>query len=123
MTPEEILAKAADDLAKYGHHKGNFYSTKEPCDTAPACAYGAMARVAGMTSLGVTFYGDGALVLAEAARRLAGQIRKQLPDNSIWKKWGDEFTVITGFNDYARTTAEDVILAMKEAANDPEGER
>lgn len=121
MTPEEILARAAEDIAQHGHAKEQFYEanpTKEGAwQTAPACAYGALSRVAGTTSgNGTAMVYDGRHSYPElhaAADKLAAQIRASRPEFAD----ADTYYTITHFNDDDRTTGEDVILAMKDAAH------
>lgn len=120
MTPEEILLKAANDLAENGHCKGSFYASRVSHDgwrKAPACAYGALARVTELTSdNGIVGVIEDSRLIGPAAERLAKQIRKLFPDNSIWQT-SDAYTVITTYNDNETTTAEDMILRFKEAAH------
>lgn len=113
MTPEETLLKAADDLAQYGHTKGTFFwtSDEQTWHTAPACAFGALARVIGEGAINEygTVSGDDA---GDAVQRLANVIR----DKVDALKLADNYQAITGYNDMDSTTGEDIILAMKEAA-------
>jgi hypothetical protein len=111
MTPEELLLKAADDIAQQGHHKETFY--KNCPYKGPACAYGAMFRAAGMSKRMM----DGTLrePVRSAAVKLAEQIKAANPLFAL--SGGDEWDVVTSFNDHDNTTGEDVILAMKEAAH------
>lgn len=117
MTPEETLLKAADDLAQYGHAKEVFFETsdEQTWHTAPACAFGALARVIGdevMNENGSVGGGD-ALFTGDAVHRLASVIRGKVDA----LKLADNYQAITGYNDHKDTTGEDVILAMKEAAH------
>jgi len=126
MTPEEVLLKAADDIAERGHAKSVFYDckldggTKAAWETAPACALGAIGR-----TLAVTKSGELApcaiedLENHEAVRRLAASILTHRSDLiRLRVDGGDCYDVITEFNDMPETTGEDVILAMKRAAHD-----
>lgn len=115
MTPEEVLIKAADDIAQHGHAKEVFFDSavKASWAGAPACAYGAMARVGNWVQENGTVTDLYEGTFAEAARRLASVIRGKVDALSI----GDDYQVITLYNDHKDTTAEDVILMMKEAAN------
>lgn len=122
MTPDEILLKAADDLARYGHAKQTFFESTDDrkawWQEASACALGAIARAAG--EVGVTGVvsdpmGPDTSVRHAAVRKLAESIRSRSP---IMNRFGttDDYITITSFNDAGSTTAEDVILAMKTAA-------
>jgi hypothetical protein len=115
VTPEEILLKAAEDLATYGHAKEKFYAgtLKGNWETAPACAYGSLARVAGAANENGTVTDVSVGTLGEAAKKLAAQIRESFPHFSH----DDPYFTITRYNDHDNTTGEDVILAMKEAAH------
>jgi hypothetical protein len=115
MTPEEILAKAAEDQAEHGHHKGSFYSSRfgQSWETAPACAYGSMARVSGIARDGVVFDTTGPTI-DRAAAKLADTIRPHVP---VDLSRADAYTVITSYNDSSSTSAEDMVLRFKEAAN------
>jgi hypothetical protein len=115
VTPEEILIKAAEDLATHGHAKEVFFDStaRSAWQGAPACAYGAMARVGNWVQENGTvtdLYED---TFAEAARRLASVIRGKVDALSV----ADDYQAITGYNDADTTTAEDMILMMKEAAH------
>jgi hypothetical protein len=124
MTPEEILAKAAEDIATHGHAKGSFYSSRgeQSWETAPACAYGAMARVADLTDRrGIVSEVD-TPAIGKAAAKLADVIRPHLKAmHSDWHpdriNLADPYVVITHYNDHDNISAEDMILRFKEAAN------
>ncbi len=115
MQPEEVLLKAADDIAQHGHAKEVFFDSaaKASWAGAPACAYGAMARA------GNWVQGNGTVTdlyegtFAEAAKRLADVIRGRVDALVL----ADDYQAITTYNDDDNTTAEDMILAMKEAAH------
>lgn len=114
MTPEEILIKAADDLATHGHAKETFYNSSgaQSWETASACALGAIARVTGHASKGQGIVRE-EIFEDEAVKKLAAKIREKggmYADDS-------DYAVVTGYNDADHTTAEDVILTMKEAAH------
>lgn len=117
MTPEETLLKAADDLARYGHAKETFFETSGEQDwrTAPACAFGALARVIGgdATSENGVVSGDDVLFVSDAVHRLANVIRGKVDA----LKLADNYQAVTLYNDADSTTGEDIILAMKEAAH------
>jgi len=114
VTPEEILAKAAEDIAIHGHAKEKFYSSTsyEGWQTAPACALGAIARVTGYASKSQGIVRE-EIFESEAAKKLAATIRGKVDGFSV----ADDYQTITGYNDHKDTTAEDMILAMKEAAH------
>jgi hypothetical protein len=111
MTPEELLLKAADEIARTGHCKGMYYTGGDE-RTAAVCAYGAMARAAsdGRTA---DYFGEldgpGRALVRDAAALLASE---------IYPFVSDPFHIITRFNDEDSTTGEDVILAMKRAAHE-----
>lgn len=111
MTPEEALLKAADDLAEHGGCKGVFIADREHPDTSPACAMGAIARATGQITLDGLVGPD--VGQGEAVRMLAQQIR----GGFFPVKPGHAFNIVASFNDSDTTTTEDVILAMKKAAN------
>lgn len=115
MTPEETLIKAADDLATHGHAKGTFYnpSGAQSWETASACALGAIARVTGYASKGQGIVRD-EIFTSEAVHKLAATIREK---GGKYANLGDNYCTVTGYNDDDHTTAEDVILTMKEAAH------
>lgn len=114
MTPEETLAKAADDLATHGHAKETFYASsgEQPWQTAPACALGAIARVTGYASKRQGIVRD-EIFASEAVKKLAATIRAKVGAYAD----ADNYCTVTGYNDDNHTTAEDVILMMKEAAH------
>lgn len=124
MTPQEILLAAAEDLAKHGHNKQNFYGTPPPGkgpESAPACAMGSIARVMeaprvwnGYATLDISSH--------PAVHLLAEQIHREMPG---WVPGSDDYVTVATFNyvtvatfnDLPSTTGEDVILAMKKAAS------
>lgn len=114
MTPEEILTKAADDIATHGHAKETFYNStgRQDWQTAPACALGAIARVTGYASKTQGIVRE-EVFTSEAAKKLAAKIRAKDGRYAL----ADNYGTITGYNDDDHTTAEDMILTMKEAAN------
>lgn len=111
MTPEEHLLAAADDMAEHGHCKESFFETLNGWETSPSCAYGSLARTAGMVD------GNGLIDnvndFSVAADRLSAHIQDKFP----YLRGLDTYNVITTYNDANTTTAEDMILAMKEAAH------
>ena len=117
MTPEETLMAAAEDIAEHGHHKGGYFKQTASVSerlSAPACAYGAMARVVGLVTYGGLTYDIS--TLGPAAEKLAEQIRRDGPVLLCRNAQFDDFAAITYFNDRPTTTGEDVILMMKKAA-------
>lgn len=114
MTPQELLAKAADEIARTGHCKASYSEPGIDERVAPVCAYGAMARA--VSDGKTTCYADLGShaktwsqyrLIEHAAELLAAEIGNELDS---------PFGAITRFNDDDRTTGEDVILAMKTAA-------
>lgn len=130
MTPEEHLLAAADDMAQHGQAKDVFLKDPFEWETTPACAYGSLARVAGAYEVR-TCIGGGGRQMAEvyissvtpAAVKLAKHLRAKFPDlfgevvADELRGIDDTYTVITTYNDADTTTAEDMILAFKEAAH------
>lgn len=119
MTPEELLIKAAEDIATHGHWKQGYSDPMEPETTAPACAFGSLTRAAtGYTTAyanldvgsgldeGVGIKG----LIEQAALLLSTQVPNRL-------ELFEPFNVITEYNDLESTTGEDMILAMKRAAH------
>ena len=100
MTPEELLLKAADDIAENGHHKGSYFAGEGR--TGAACALGALDRAAWGATRGVRYSYATERVLSEAIGLLVKQCGSGL---------------IPRWNDAPGTTAEDVILTLKKAAN------
>ena len=121
MTPEEILMAAAEDIAEHGHHKGSYFKPTASASKraiAPACAYGAMARAAGLVR-GLVSHPHliyDISIFSPAAEKLAEQIRRDGPVLLCRNAQSDDFAAITYFNDRPTTTGEDVILMMKKAA-------
>lgn len=115
MTPEEILLKAADEIARYGHTKDAFFHCHQEHEwaTARSCAVGAIARVSGKTTPDGPFVPevDDSVLTSEPVKLLAATIREKGRGTP-----GTSFDTIVHFNDSKETTAEDVILMMKEAA-------
>lgn len=111
MTPQELLLKAADEIARRGHAKGRFEHQK----TRAVCAYGAMTAAAtdGETANYANFDARGGELSALVGQ--AAQLLARSMDNP-WNSYA--YHLITGFNDDPKTTGEDVILAMKKAATD-----
>jgi len=122
MSPEELLAKAADEMSRTGQHKGTYYNSGKAMQQsqAPVCAYGAMARAAtdgkwaDYAQLGAGL-APGSLeayaLVNQAARLLAKTINADL-----MAAIEDPFGIVTRHNDDLRTSQEDMILAFKKAA-------
>jgi len=123
MTPEEQLLAAADDMAAHGKCEGQYLAPPEGWygtgtggwwQTGRSCAMGSLARVNGLVDeIGCV----GAEVeMLPATRRLAEQIRKTV--SGLWDHANlSDAGVIAAYNDRETTTAEDMILTMKEAAH------
>jgi hypothetical protein len=124
MTPAELLEKAADDIARYGHHKESYFDTSGRVDTAPTCAYGALTRAAtdGLTAnyagIPATFLIDRRTegvkawyLVSQAAELLARSLKPGNFDSL------QTFHIVTTFNDKDTTQASDVVRQMKEAAS------
>lgn len=121
MTPQEQLMAAANDLAQYGHAKEAFYEPltvngPERWRTSPACALGALARTMNLTEANGIIGHDEieGLESAVAVRLLAANLKKRFPQLRVMSS---PYSVITEYNDDESTSAEDVILAFKEAAH------
>jgi hypothetical protein len=113
MTPEELLLKAADDMAEHGHCKGSFFEDLAEWETTPSCAYGSLARVAGVVQPNGLII-DCRDLDPEAVKRLAAVIRPLHPHPFV--DYCDDYDVITTYNDHDSVTGEDMILAFKKAA-------
>jgi hypothetical protein len=119
VTPEEVLIKASEEMARTGHTKGNYCDPFASDESAsPVCAYGAMARaVTEGKSAAYPHLGEELEELVnQAAALLAGEVkplmaRLQLPQANT------NFALVTTYNDMESTTGEDVILAMKRAGS------
>lgn len=99
MTPEQVLAKAAEIMSTAGHIKGNFDDGDHV--NGPVCMEGAYRRAMYGTSTG---WG-----------------RAQLRDEPAWSALVATVSEAGGtapclFNDADETTAEDAILMLKRAA-------
>lgn len=108
LTPEEVLLKAANEIARCGHWKGWFSETDADPDS-PVCAVGSINRVVfGKANMcDVRWIRTGQLDLNRVATmRLEAYLEQAVGEDSaaLW-------------NDRADTSAEDVILAMKKAAH------
>lgn len=116
MTPQELLAKAADEIARTGHHKDSYSKMGVAESVAPVCAYGAMTRAAtdGMTTSYPELACHSELFKSHALIDQAAELLAEEVDPG--HEWATPFSAITRFNDDGRTTGEDVILAMKKAA-------
>lgn len=135
MTPQEHLLAAADDMSEHGHTKSTFFRP-EPGQADwtkhASCAMGSIARVdrenlvnmRGDIYMGV----DSDIESCSATALLADQIRRSgvLLEILASKQWGSSFNLLTKvadfqtvslFNDFERTTKEDVVLMMKGAAS------
>ncbi|OII61166.1 hypothetical protein BJP40_06465 [Streptomyces sp. CC53] len=111
-TVRQILRDAADYIAEHGHCKGRLESWSPDADLPAVCALGALRRT-GLRH-GIAAYGA-------AVGQLADHLRSRDDDPRIpyaWKRWVDSAQLIPIYNDHEATTAEDVILAMKRAAED-----
>lgn len=125
MTPEEVLAKAAEDMSEKGMTKGHFYEQGVPGEgwrEAPACAYGSMARAMGVTSAGGVVEPGTLDDLDPASEKLAAAIVRLHPDHPVIASLrathcDDAYDIVTRYNDHEGTTKEDMVLAMKEAAH------
>ncbi len=116
MTPEELLLKAADDMAEHGHCKGSFFAGLYGWETASSCAYGSLARVAGVVQSNGLIDTDNLQDLdPEAVKRLAAVIEPMVRHLRV--DFNDPYDVITTYNDLPDTTGEDMILAFKKAAS------
>lgn len=121
MTPQEVLAKAAEAMSQRGKATGTYESSKDDPHfgvKGSVCAFGAMSLAATnmqsscFAELGM--YGNGA---AHTAKGLVNQAAELLARH-IDTPGGylEPFSKITHFNDHS--SAEDVILAMKRAAHE-----
>lgn len=109
MDSSEILRKASEYIAEHGHHKESF-TKPDGTLTPPACAMGA-----------ITIACNGQGWLSQDVCTLIEESRTQLAQHLIREGQsgaGEPFQVIAVWNDYKRTSAEDVILALKRAADE-----
>ena len=97
MTPEELIGKGIENIEKYGHRKGHYGSKEEGF-----CAIGSMRTVQGIDWK--TFH--------DASERMRRAVITT-PGFKLQEAYTDP---VPSFNDDPATTAEDVILMMKEAA-------
>lgn len=110
-TPSEVAYEAADHIAKYGHHKGDFYAVRPDLDpdhiVAPSCAMGAMVLAA---------FGN----YNQWMERNQGYdvAFKRLSD-TVFDSVGH---VVPEWNDLESTSAEDVILMLKHVGAELENE-
>lgn len=109
MTPEEVLLKAADEIARYGLHKGNYALREDP--DSPVCALGGIKRAVYGSVYGFAV-DEKMSVEGAAVLKLENSIKKQGYEPEC-----KQLAVIPMWNDEPETTAEDVILAMKKAAH------
>lgn len=117
MTPQELLRKAADDIECLGHNKYTYWLPGELQATAPACAYGAMSRVAsgGTNADYCNLEIDQEWLVSQAANLLATRIADE--DLAGWKlPIGSTFERVSRYNDRPETTGADVARKMREAA-------
>lgn len=115
MNPKELLAKAAETMSKAGMAKKSYCQDALP--NSPVCAYGALTRAA--TCGRTADYSEiGFHATTEHIKRLIDQAAELLAREINGSTSPDEFATITNFNDRESTTAEDMVLHMKRAAND-----
>jgi len=98
----DLLASAAQDLRDNGWYQGDYYESPavwelsdKPPQACPACAYGAMYRVTGLTFNAAA--NTSALLLAESLL-------------------GEEVGMIAPWNDREERTADEVIAAFEKVA-------
>ena len=108
-TPEELILKAADAIAEYGHMKSNYGTKKHGF-----CAMGALRYVTCEDDSGFFFSTKDSPELRDLYYQAQHLLGASLPTSN---GAGDMHEAIVMFNDCPTTTAEDVILAMKKAAN------
>lgn len=114
MTPQELLNKAADVIARDGHGKKYYQDTV----TGNVCAYGAMTLAAtdGLTAdYGFALHrmevsGMVRALIDQAAALLANRVGTVIPMERT------EFDVVVEFNDAPATDGPAMIRKMKEAA-------
>lgn len=114
MTPQEILAKAAEVMAERGKATGTYESEKDDDHfgmKGSVCAYGAMTLT--VTEGETSAYSD--LDYTSDLRGLVNQAAALLAQR-VSSALDDPFRIVTHFND--GSPAEDVILTMKRAAHE-----
>jgi hypothetical protein len=99
MTPEQTLQQAADLIAQRGHHKGDYICG----DTGAVCALGAIQLAAYGFTLSL-FGGTCPPATTDLTLEVTRLLEAEVGDN------------VPTWNDHPDTTAEDVILALKKAA-------
>lgn len=122
MTPQEVLAKAAEAMSQRGKATGTYESTKDDPHfgvKGSVCAFGAMSLAATnmqsscFAELGM--YGNGEAVTAKGLVNQAAELlARHIEGHNGFLL--EPFAKITHFNDHS--SAEDVILAMKRAAHE-----
>lgn len=108
MTPQEVLEKAAANIAEHGHCKGEYGSLQRGF-----CALGAIRYAA--TGTGV-YRRD---LNAAKTHDLVNQAELMLVLELAKDGWrcGESLSLVPMFNDAEATSAEDVMLMMKRAAH------
>lgn len=128
MTPEDLLLKAAEIIERDGWYQGYYYEMPEgngisgtadwykrdhaASRTAPVCALGALRRAA----YGHSSYLEGGRE-PRGLKAAAEKLSKLMPLTAVEREAGLEHMPISSWNDKPERTAEDVILALKQAAH------
>lgn len=94
MKSSEVFYQAADDIAAFGHHKGEGYGDG-PWSTAPACSIGAINRV----------------VIRESGLINGAQVH-----HATFRQYLNNPLGVVGWNDAPDRTAEEVVEAFRACA-------
>lgn len=109
MTPQEVLEKAAANIAEHGHQKGTYGSRQHGF-----CAIGAI-RYAATDGYGVHLADLSATKTQDVATKAEAMLILELAKGG-WR-CPVEMSLVPTFNDDPHTTPEDVMLMMKRAAH------
>lgn len=111
-TASDFLNEAREYIETHGHHKGAFEDNRPGVENPPACAMGAMHK-AWIRQAGSAYTYEVGHAYAEAMQRLTDQAEASgvIADSSF-----TGYEAIITWNDAKETTAEDVILGFKKAA-------
>lgn len=114
MTPQELLNKAADEMARTGKFEGTYYNPFKNVAEAEVCAYGAMTRAATGNTADYSVLAwedtDSYNLIIQAAGLLARSINP-----GVSSMTGDQFKTVIKYNDGSDQNA--VVQKMKEAAS------
>lgn len=110
-TPEELLLTAADIIARDGWHQGHYCAPDGDPTSSAVCAIGALSRAGTGNAIPTSEMAWRTSAARSAAQRRLAKVAGVTP-------WD-----IPDWNDAPERSAEDVILAMKQAAHMEEDPR